>query len=175
MTDAVITRPAADEYLPLYGRYVSLVPEGDIVTILATQIDDTRSMLKSLPEAKGAFKYAPDKWTIKELVGHLTDAERIFVNRALRFGRKDQTPLPGFEENDYVRDSSFNEYPLADIVDGFEAVRRSTVFLFKHMSRDASLRRGKANNAEISVRALAYVIAGHERHHLNVLKTHYLI
>lgn len=174
MTDAVITRPAEDEYLSYYGRYISLVPEGDIVTILATQIDDTLSVLRSLPESKGSFKYAPDKWTVKELVGHLTDAERIFANRALRFGRHDQTSLPGFEENNYVRNSSFNDYPLAELADGFEAVRRSSVFLFKHMTKEASLCRGKANNAEISARALAYVMAGHERHHIEVLKTRYL-
>lgn len=169
-----IDRPEASEYLAYYGRYVALVPQGDILATLATQNEETLGLLRSLPEEKGAFRYAPEKWSIKELIGHVTDTERIFANRALRFGRNDATPLPGFEENDYVRGGSFDEYPLADLADGLESVRRSTVFLLKHMSSEASTRRGTANGAEISVRALAYLIAGHELHHMNVLRTKYL-
>lgn len=169
-----IDRPEDSEYLAYYGRYVALVPEGDILTTLATQNQETLVLLRGLAEEKGAFRYAPDKWSIKELVGHVTDTERIFANRALRFGRNDATPLPGFEENDYVRGGSFGQYSLADLADGFESVRRSTVFLLKHMSREASTRRGTANGAEVSVRALAYVIAGHELHHVSILRTRYL-
>ena len=175
MTDSVIKRPGDDEYLPYFGRYISLVPEGDITTTLDTQLEGTLALLRRLPESKGSFRYAPDKWSIKELVGHLTDTERIFAMRALRFSRNDQTPLPGFDENDYVRNSSFGDYALADLAKGFDSVRRSTVFLFKHMTDEASQRRGKANDAEVSVRALAYIAAGHELHHLSVLKTRYLI
>jgi hypothetical protein len=174
MTQAVISRPEETEYLPYFGRYISLVPEGDIVSTLGTQIETTLALLRSLPEAKGSFRYAPEKWTIKELVGHVTDTERIFSHRAMRFARNDATPVPGFDENDYVRNSSFNDYPLSDLAAGLESVRRASVFLFKQMTSEASLRRGKANNAEISVRALAYVMAGHELHHLNVLRTRYL-
>lgn len=174
MTDSLIGRPDATEHVSYFGRYISLVPEGDIVTTLGIQIEGTLALLRGLPETQASFRYAPDKWSIKEVVGHVTDAERIFANRALRFARNDATTLPGFEENDYVRNSSFNDYPLADVANGLESVRRSTVFLFKHMTAEASLRRGKANNAEISVRALAYVIAGHELHHVNVLRTRYL-
>lgn len=175
MTNSAIVRPDPTEYLPYYSRYVALVPEGDIVATLAAQNESTMALLRSLPESKAAFRYAPLKWSIKELVGHLSDAERIFADRALRFARNDETPLPGFEENDYVRNGSFDAYSLADLADGFESVRRSTVFLFKHLGGEASARRGKANNAEISVRALAYVIAGHEIHHMNVLRTRYLL
>ena len=174
MTQAVIGRPDDTEYLSYYGRYISLVPEGDIVAILAGQTEGTLALLRGLSESQGGFCYAPGKWSIKELVSHVTDAERIFSHRALRFSRDDATPLPGFEENDYVRNGGFGAFPLAEIVNGFENVRRSTVSLFKLMSEEASKRRGKANNAEISVRALAYIIAGHELHHMKILRTRYL-
>jgi len=174
MTLSTFARPADSEYEAFYGAYVALVPEGDILATLATQNRETLALLRSIPEQKGAFRYAPEKWSIKELVGHLTDAERIFAYRALRFGRKDETPLAGFEEKDYVRNGSFGVYPLADLADEFESVRRSTLYLFKHISEEASSRTGKANDAQISVRALAYVIAGHELHHVNVLRTRYL-
>jgi len=174
MTTTSLGRPDDSEYLPFYGRYVAMVPEGDILATLATQNQETLTLLRSLPEEKGAFRYAPEKWSIKELVGHLTDAERVFAHRALRFGRKDDTPLPGFDENDYVRHASFGEYTLADLCEGLESVRRATLFLFKHMPGEASLRKGKANNGEVTVRALAYIIAGHELHHIDVLRTRYL-
>ena len=114
----MINRPGDDEYLAYYSRYTSLVPDGDIVVTLDTQIEATLALLRGLSESKGAYRYAPDKWTIKEFVGHVTDTERIFAIRALRFSRNDSTPLPGFEENDYVRNSSFNDYALADVVAG---------------------------------------------------------
>jgi len=174
MTETTIHRPADDEYVASYGRYISLVPEGDIRTILAKQSESTITLLRGLSESQGGYRYAPGKWSIKELVAHLSDAERIFAVRALRFARADETPLPGFEENDYVKNGSFDDFSLAEIVSGLENVRRSTVSLFKLMSTEASKRRGKANNAEISVRALAYVIAGHELHHVNILRTRYL-
>ncbi len=174
MTQSLIARPDATEYLPYYGRYIALAQEGDIVATLGVQIEATVALLRSLPESKGAFRYAPDKWSIKQLVGHMSDTERIFADRALRFSRNDATPLPGFEENDYVRNASFDDYSLADLAAGLQSVRRSTLFLFTHMTPEASMRRGKANNAEISVRAIAHVIAGHEIHHMNVVRERYL-
>ncbi len=174
MMQSVFHRPHDTEYLGYYSRYISLVPEGDILTTLFRQNEATVALLRGLSESQGGFRYAPGKWSIKELVAHVSDAERIFADRALRFARADETPLPGFEENDYVRNGSFDSFHLVDIVTGFENVRRSTVSLFRLMTKDATTRRGKANNAEISVRALAYVIAGHEIHHMNVLRTRYL-
>lgn len=174
MTETTIHRPTDDEYLAIHGRYIALVPEGDIRAILAKQSESTINLLRGLSESQGGYRYAPGKWSIKELVAHLSDAERIFAIRALRFARADETPLPGFEENDYVENGSFDAFSLADLVSGLDNVRRSTVSLFKLMSTEASKRRGKANNAEISVRALAYVIAGHELHHVNLLRTRYL-
>ena len=174
MTQPLIHRPHDTEYLGYYSRYIDLVPEGDILTTLLRQNEATMALLRGLSESQGGFRYAPGKWSIKELVAHVSDAERIFADRALRFARADETPLPGFEENDYVRNGSFDSFHLADIVTGFENVRRSTVSLFSLLTNDATIRRGQANNAEISVRALAYVIAGHEIHHMNVLRTRYL-
>lgn len=174
MTPPIIQRPEEGEYLAYYGRYVSLVPEGDILVTLKAQNEATISLLRSLSEAQGGYRYAPGKWSVKELVAHVSDAERVFSHRALRFARADETPLHGFDENEYVKNGSFDDHPLADIITGFENVRASTLSLFKLMSPQASLRRGKANNAEISVRALAYIIAGHELHHMNVLRTRYL-
>jgi hypothetical protein len=170
----VIHRPDDTEYLSHFGRYINLVPVGDILTTLVRQNEVTMALLRGLSESQGGFRYAPGKWSIKELVAHLSDAERVFADRALRFARADQTPLPGFEENDYVRNGSFDGFHLADIAAGFEDVRRSTVSLFRLMSGEATTRRGKANSAEVSVRALAYIIAGHELHHMNILRTRYL-
>jgi hypothetical protein len=170
----MIERPKEGEYLAAYSRYIALVPEGDILSILAKQNESTLALLHGLSEGQAGFRYAPGKWSVKELVAHLSDAERIFAARALRFARADQTPLPGFEEDDYVRHGAFDRFTLADLGAGFGDVRRSTLSLLKLMPVEASLRRGKANNAEISVRALAYVIAGHELHHMNVLRTRYL-
>lgn len=175
MTRTTIERPGEGEYLPYYGRYIALVPEGDILETMVRQNESTMALLGSLSETQGAFRYAPDKWSIKELVSHVSDAERIFADRALRFARNDETPLPGFEEDDYVRNGGFDAFSLADIARGFANVRRSTVSLFQLMSEEATKRRGKANNAEVSVRALAYMIVGHEIHHLNVLRTRYLV
>jgi hypothetical protein len=111
---------------------------------------------------------------VNEVVGHLIDSERNFAFRALRFARNDAAPVPGFEQDDYVRNSTFDSYPLAELAAELEAVRQSTVFLFRHMDEAAWTRRGIANNAEVSVRALAYIIAGHERHHREVLLARYL-
>jgi uncharacterized damage-inducible protein DinB len=171
---AAATKPAKSEFLPYYERYISLVPEGDVVSTLSTQVGDTLAILRGLPSSVSTYRYAPEKWSVNELVGHLIDSERIFAGRALRFGRNDPTPIPAFEQDDYVRNSTFNAYPLSELASEFEAVRQSTLYLFKHMDEQAWTRRGVANNAEVSVRALAYIIAGHELHHREILRTRYL-
>ena len=171
---ASATKPAKSEFLPYYDRYISLVPDGDVISTLATQINETQALLRGLPASVATYRYAPDKWSVNELVGHVIDSERIFAGRALRFARNDPAPLPGFEQDDYVRNSNFDTYPLADLAAELEAVRQSTIFLFRHMDEQAWTRRGVANNAEVSVRALAYIIAGHELHHREILRTRYL-
>lgn len=171
---ALINRPEPAEYPPYYEKYISLVPQGEILTTLEQQLDQTLALLRSIPESKGGSRYAPDKWSIKELIGHVIDTERIFAYRALRFARHDQTPLSGFEQDDYIREAAFDECKLADLATEFEHVRRANLYLFRHLNPAAWQRRGVASLGEVSVRALAYIIAGHERHHLEILKTRYL-
>ena len=168
------SRPAEGEFLPYYERYIGLVAEGDVLSTLDEQMKETQALLHGLPASISTYRYAPDKWSVNELIGHLTDSERIFCARALRFARNDPTPLPGFEQDDYVRNSQFDAYPLAELASELDAVRRASIFLFKHLEEPAWMNRGMANNAEVSVRALAYIIAGHELHHREILLTRYL-
>ena len=173
MTPATAIHPKEDEYMPYYSTYISLVPEGGIVELLKEQFSETQSWLHGLSEAQGDYRYAPDKWSVKEVIGHICDAERVFAYRALCFARGDQSPLPSFEQDDYIKYGNFNSRTLADIAEEFELIRRSTIALFQHLDSEAWTRRGMASNAEVSVRALAYIIAGHERHHLGVLHSRY--
>lgn len=174
MINEPIGKPDKTEYLPYYSKYVALVPEGDILTVLRKQMEETADLLNSIPESRADFRYAPDKWSIKELVGHLIDSERIFAYRALRFARNDKTPLPGYEQDDYVSNASFGSCTLADLASEFESVRRSNLFLFRHLDGKAWMRKGLANDSEASVRALAHIIAGHELHHREILRNRYL-
>jgi hypothetical protein len=168
------TRPEKSEYLPYYERYISLVPDGDVISTLSAQIDETLALLRGLPASVASYRYAPDKWTVSEVVGHVIDTERMFAGRALYFARNDPARLPSMEQDDWMRNSNFDSYPLSELADELNVVRQSTVYLFKHMDEQAWTRRGIANNAEISVRALAYIIAGHELHHRGVLEARYL-
>lgn len=174
MTHATTIRPQTTDYLPYYERYVSLVPEGDILNTLAEQLDSTLLLLRSIPEERAGFRYAPDKWSIKELLGHIIDTERIFAYRALRFARNDQTHLSGFEQDDYVSNASFDHCHLGDLADEFEHVRHGNLLMFRQLDDAAWERRGIANDAEVSVRALAFIMAGHEMHHMNVLREKYM-
>lgn len=168
------TRPAPSEYLPYYERYIGLVPEGDVVATLVNQMIETQALLRALPASVATYRYAPDKWSVNELVGHMIDSERIFTSRALRFARNDPAPMPSFDQDNYVRNATFDSYPLADLASELEAVRHATIFLFRHMDEQAWSRKGVANNAEVSVRALAYICAGHELHHREILSARYL-
>ena len=174
MTNLTIDKPEDTEYLPYYGRYISLVPDGEILALLSNQLEATTALLRSIPESQANFRYGADKWSIKQVVGHLIDTERIFAYRALRFARNDRTPLPGYEQDDYIRSASFDAYALSDLGAELESVRRSNLFFFKHLDQESWLRKGVANDSEVSVRALAYIIAGHELHHRDILRTRYL-
>jgi len=167
--------PGPTEYAPYYGRYIGLLEDRPLLDILAEQIRGTLELLRSLPEAKGNHRYAPDKWSVKEVVGHVIDGERVFGYRALRFGRGDTTALPGFEQDDYVRAAGFDARTLRALTDELEAVRRSTILLFQGFSAEALARSGVASENRMSVRALGSVIAGHERHHVRVLRERYLV
>jgi uncharacterized damage-inducible protein DinB len=174
MLNAAATQPQTNEYAPYYEKYIVLVPEGDVVATLSRQLDDTLAFLRGLTEAQGDSRYAPGKWSIKELVGHIIDTERIFAHRAFRFARNDQTPLPGFEQDDYARAANFGNRQLSDITDEFEQVRRATLCLLRSLDDEAWLRQGTANDTGVSVRALAYILAGHETHHMQIVQERYL-
>ena len=171
---ASLITPASDEYASYYQKYVALLPDGNVVLTLRQQLDSTRALLGGIDEAQAGSRYAPHKWSIKELVGHLIDTERVFAYRAMRFARNDQAPLSGFEQDDYVLNADFDSCTLADLSAEFEHLRRSNIHFFQGLSDEAWNRRGTANDAEVSVRALAYIIAGHEAHHVQILKTRYL-
>jgi hypothetical protein len=174
MSQAAATKPAPTEHAPEFSSYIALVPEGDIIQTLERQIEDSLSLFRSISSDKANFRYAPDKWSVKQLLGHLIDSERIFSYRALRFARNDQTPLPGYEQNDYVRYADFDSRNLGEMTEEFATVRRATIQLFRPLNETEWMRRGKANENEVSVRALAYITAGHELHHIEVLRTRYL-
>jgi uncharacterized damage-inducible protein DinB len=168
-----IVRPQPGEYAPYYERYVSLVQGEDILSTLDQQRRETMLLLSCRDDDEGDFRYAPGKWSAKEVLGHVCDTERIFAYRALRFSRADATPLEGFEQDDYVRNGAFSQRPLSDLVEDFIAVRRATLSLLRNLDEAAWVRRGTANKNEVSVRALAYIIAGHELHHRRILEEKY--
>ena len=168
-----LSRPAADEYLAYYDRYVTLVPDGNLVDILLEQQLETIGMLRRVDDERGLHAYAPGKWTIKEVIGHLCDAERVFAYRALRFARGDAQPVAGFDENAYVPAGRFNERRIGGLIDEFQAIRAATVHVFRYLTEDDWGRRGIANGHPISVRALGFVIAGHELHHAKLLRERY--
>jgi hypothetical protein len=170
MISQIPTRPESNEYLPYYEKYINLVPDGDILMHLEQQIEGTASLLRDVPESVAETRHVPYTWSIKEVVGHLIDCERIFGLRALRFARRDQTELPGFNENDYVRQARFDAHRLGNLVREFELVRRSHILFFEGLDSEAWTQSGIANGHAVSVRALAYIIAGHERHHVAILR-----
>jgi hypothetical protein len=163
-------RPAPTEYAAYYDRYISLVPEADVLPVLRAEMANTTAFLRCVPAADETKLHAPYTWTFRQVIGHLIDGERIFAYRAVRFARGDTTPLPGFDENPYVTAGEFDRIPLAELAAEFEAVRRSTLYLFEHLPASAWDRRGVASVGEVSVRGLAYIIAGHERHHVGILQ-----
>ncbi len=169
---AVTVRPDSNEYAPYYGKYVSLVPEGDILVTLEKQLSETLALLAPR-EADGDFRYAPGKWSVKEALGHVIDTERVFSYRALRIARNDKTPLAGFEQDDYVKFGPFADCSLAALLQEFTSVRKATVALFRALDEAAWGRRGVASNNEVTVRALAYMIAGHELHHRRLFEQKY--
>jgi hypothetical protein len=166
--------PSRSEYAEYYHRYIERVPDGDIVGILEAQRDEFVSRLRSISEERGDHRYADGKWTVKEVVGHVTDAERIFGYRTLAFGRGDKTPLPAFEHDDYVARANFAERTIADLADEFESLRTALVVLLRSFDDEVWMRRGTASGFEFTTRAVAWIIAGHVMHHAAVLEECYL-
>ena len=166
-------RPESDEIPAHFVGYIGRVPESDPVAVLAAQIDVTAALFRGLSETDALKRYAPGKWSVKEIVGHLADTERIMAYRALRIARGDETPLPGFDENAYVPPAKFDARPLSDLVAELRTTRAATLALFRSFDDDAWRRRGTASGKPVSVRAIGYMIPGHERHHVEILKTRY--
>ncbi|MCB0721235.1 MAG: DinB family protein [Ignavibacteriae bacterium] len=159
---------------PYYDSYIDLVRDNDILFTLDEQMNFTYAFLATIPENKADYAYAEGKWTIKEIIGHLIDAERVFVYRATRFARKDKTDLPGFEENDYVENANFSTRTLKDLAEELLLLRKSNMYLFNSFTDEIMKRTGTANGGEISVEAILYIIAGHQKHHLKVINDRYL-
>ena len=168
-----IARPPSGEYALYYERYISLAAGSDILGTLDAQRRQTMLLLSGRDEIDGDFRYAPDKWNAKEVLGHVCDTERIFAYRALRIARGDQTPIEGYEQDDYVKNGPFASAPFCEIIEDYIAVRRATLTLLRNLDEAGWARRGVANKNEVSVRALAYIIAGHELHHRRILEEKY--
>jgi len=168
-----IERPKPGEYNAYYDRYISLIPGTDILSTLSSQAPKTIALLSARSEQEGELRYAPGKWSVKEAFGHLIDTERIMSYRALRIARNDRTPLAGFDQDDFVRDGPYSELRLVGLVEEFKNVRAATLAFFRNLRDQDWTRRGVANNHDITVRALAYIIAGHELHHRNLLEERY--
>ena len=174
MTAKTLIRPDPSEYAPYYQGYVAGVPDGDIAAILEQQLHDTMALIGGLAEAQGEHRYAPGKWSIKEVIGHVTDGERIFCYRALRFARGDATPLASFDENLYVPEAGCAGRSLGDLAEEFRTVRQATLSLVRSLTDATAVRTGTASGKTVSVRALVYITAGHERHHRAILTERYL-
>jgi hypothetical protein len=168
-----VATPQAGEFAPYYQKYVDRVPAGDLLALLARQGDETRQLLGTVEETDAGRRYAPDKWSIREVVGHVADAERVFAYRALRFARGDEAPLQSFDEKAFVAGGGFERRTLADLAAELRAVRQATVTLLESFDDTAWGRGGTASGKHVTVRALGYIIAGHEAHHVAILKERY--
>jgi hypothetical protein len=174
MTHLLSGTPDPSEYPPYAADYVAHSSGRNVLDMLRTQIEETAALVHGLQPEMVDHRYAPGKWTIRQIIGHLGDGERVFSYRALRFSRGDGTPLAGFEENDYVAAAPFSRVPIEDLLSELESLRRGTIYLFQGLDEEALMRRGIANEKETTVRALAFIIAGHHDHHLEILRTRYL-
>ena len=170
---ANIGHPDPAEYAPYYANYVGNVTEDDVVAALEAQARETAALLARVDDDKAAYRYAPEKWSVKQIVGHVTDAERIFAYRALAVARGDKNSLPGFDENDYVSNADFDRRSMRELAEEYAAARQATLAMFRGFSDEAWQRRGTANNVGVTTRALAHIVLGHERHHLKVLRERY--
>ena len=167
-------RPKSDEYGAFYRPYIAAVPDGPIVAVLHGQRGDLARLTAGMSPDRERYRYAPGKWSVREIVGHLTDSERMFAMRAMAFARGDSAHYPGFDENEYAAASGADERVLAELVEEWDAARHATVLLFKGLPDDAWDRCGHASGFEFSVRSMAWIAAGHTQHHLGVLRERYL-
>ena len=174
MSSSRLRRPTDKEYGSHYAGYVALVPDGDLFALLEQQAAETQKLLRAIGEAKSQHRYAPDKWSIREVIGHVTDSERVFTYRALRFARGDATPLPGYDENAWGKATNAHARPVSSLLDEQASVRAATISLFRGFADADWDKAGTASNNPFTARGLAYIVAGHERHHLKIVKERYL-
>ena len=170
-----MNRPETNEFAPYYDTYISLIDGDNVISILDAQPPELRSMISPLPEEKGTFAYADGKWTIKEVLSHLIDGERMFAYRILRISRGDKAPIEGFEQDGYIENSNANGRSFAELLEEFDLQRRSNMLLINNLTDEAARRMGTASEKTISVRALVYIMAGHVRHHCRILNERYLV
>ncbi|MFC0184530.1 Uncharacterized damage-inducible protein DinB (forms a four-helix bundle) [Pseudarcicella hirudinis] len=170
-------KPQISEYQQnkYFSYYIELVDSENVIDTLTSQFERVKNLYKNLPEEKYFFKYAEGKWNLKEVLGHITDTERIFAYRSLCIARGEKQALPGFDENEYMTFSNFNEQTMESLIEQYCSVRESSLALFKSFSEEISARMGTANGNGVSARALVWMIAGHEKHHLEILKERYSI
>jgi hypothetical protein len=167
-------KPESTEFAPYYNNYISLVADDNIVEVLGSQPAELDALFSGIPEEKGQFAYAEGKWTIKELLSHLIDGERMFAYRVLRISRGDETPIEGFEQDGYIENSNANNRSFEELLTEFSLLRTANVLLINNISDDASRRMGRASDNPVSTRALVYIMAGHIKHHINILNQRYL-
>lgn len=171
---SIMNRPEPNEFAQYYNTYISLVDEGDVLSVLRGQPSELSAIYADLPEEKGTFAYADGKWTLKEVLSHLIDGERMFAYRILRISRGDETPIEGFEQDGYIENSNANNRSFADLLEEFDLQRRSNMLLLENLDEEGSRRMGTASQNPVSVRALTYIMAGHVRHHAAILRSRYL-
>jgi uncharacterized damage-inducible protein DinB len=167
-------RPKAEDHIPYFSRYIELVKENDVISALENDQDAFLSFIKSIPESKSEYAYAPEKWTMKQVINHVIDTERIFSYRALCFARGEKQTLPGFEENDYAANANLEHTDLLTLAQEFDVVRRATIFLFKQFGEKELLNKGSMASGATNVLSLGFTICGHGKHHVNVMKERYL-
>jgi len=169
-----MSRPQPAEYDPYYQKYIGLVPEDEIIPALESQVDELKKLFADVPEEKGTFAYDDGKWTVKEVISHLIDAERMFAYRVFRIARGDKTPIEGFEQDGYIENSHANGRSLDELLNEFKLLREANLLFFKNLETGDWVRTGIANNVEISVRSLAWIMVVHIRHHTAILRERYL-
>jgi len=168
-----INRPSDGDCKPYFFTYVNLVPEGDIIPILEQQLENTLEQLETIPDYQGNYRYAAGKWSLNEVIGHISDNERIMSYRLLCIARGDKTPLAGYDQDEYMKTASYDSQSLPEVIQDYSLVRSSTISLLKGLSPEAWSRRGIVDNNETTVTALAYIIAGHELHHRKIINERY--
>ncbi|WP_141434423.1 DinB family protein [Bacillus sp. 03113] len=167
-------KPLNNEYPSMYHPYITLVPEGNLISLLTKQSEQLSEMLLDVPEEKWTYRYAADKWSLKEVIGHILDNEIIMNYRLFRISRGDTTSLPGYEQDDYIKASNYHTYKPSELIDDYKTIRCSTLATIRGVNEDAWIKQGYIDNNVISARALGYIIAGHELHHVKVIKEKYL-